>query len=307
MEQKVAIISDVRGWAFDGIAQAIKRYNRDPSIEIDLFYEREITDPRRELLGYDLLWPFSLFQAYYCQRHGLNDYITTVHMHPLGSAPGKINTTYNSVLQEAGRKAKRVSAINQSLFGIWRRINPETYRVIVGVDPYLFYPDPAKVKDHDDLWIGWVGNWDKPYKRFDLVQKATDVPGIKLVPLNWDAKKTGVLLPHDKMGRWYRKLDVLLFLSDHEGLPTPMLEAAACGIPMVTTSVGVAEELIVDGENGFIVDQDVAAVQEVLISLRDRSSDECRRMAKATCEAIKPWMWPNVIDGWIKFIKGERM
>ncbi|MCD5381652.1 MAG: glycosyltransferase [Candidatus Pacebacteria bacterium] len=47
--------------------------------------------------------------------------------------------------------------------------------------------------------------------------------------------------------------DVLCLSSDHEGWAMVILEAAAAGMPIVTTDVGCAGEVVVDGENGRVV------------------------------------------------------
>ena len=48
-------------------------------------------------------------------------------------------------------------------------------------------------------------------------------------------------------------LDLLILPSKREGLPTVVLEAAACGIPAVMTDVTGARDAIIDGETGLIV------------------------------------------------------
>jgi len=54
---------------------------------------------------------------------------------------------------------------------------------------------------------------------------------------------TGVV-PHDRVSLWLNAADVLVLSSAHEGLPTVILEALACGTPVVTTAVeGVREVL----------------------------------------------------------------
>jgi glycosyltransferase involved in cell wall biosynthesis len=45
-----------------------------------------------------------------------------------------------------------------------------------------------------------------------------------------------------------------------EGMPTVILEAMACGLPVVATNVGAVRELVADGETGFVVEpEDPAA------------------------------------------------
>ncbi len=50
----------------------------------------------------------------------------------------------------------------------------------------------------------------------------------------------------------YALMDVLLVTSNEEGGPCTILEAMACGVPVITSDVGHVPEVIRDGENGFI-------------------------------------------------------
>lgn len=67
-------------------------------------------------------------------------------------------------------------------------------------------------------------------------------------------------------------LDVFVLTSLWEGLPRVYLEALAAGVPIVGTRVDGAEEVIRDGENGYLLDPgDVAGTAErVLRLLGDR-------------------------------------
>lgn len=47
--------------------------------------------------------------------------------------------------------------------------------------------------------------------------------------------------------------DVFVLTSDYEGFPRVLMEAAAAGLPVVCTHVSGADEMIVDGESGWIV------------------------------------------------------
>ena len=61
-------------------------------------------------------------------------------------------------------------------------------------------------------------------------------------------------VPHNQMARIYNVADVLLLTSEKEGSPMVILEALACGVPVVATPSGGVSDLVRDGENGFTVD-----------------------------------------------------
>ena len=50
-----------------------------------------------------------------------------------------------------------------------------------------------------------------------------------------------------------RKSKIFCMSSDYEGMSNAMIEAICVGLPIVTTNVSGVNELVVDGENGFIV------------------------------------------------------
>lgn len=66
----------------------------------------------------------------------------------------------------------------------------------------------------------------------------------------------------------YASFDIFLLTSRREGLPNSLLEAMAMGVPVVTTDVAGAKELVVDGQTGFVLPQgDVAGIAQALITL----------------------------------------
>lgn len=51
----------------------------------------------------------------------------------------------------------------------------------------------------------------------------------------------------------YAQADIICLPSYREGMPRVLLEAAACGLPIVTTDVPGCRDVVIEGETGFIV------------------------------------------------------
>lgn len=72
----------------------------------------------------------------------------------------------------------------------------------------------------------------------------------------------------DDMATVFAKIHIVCLPSYREGLPKVLLEAAACGRPIVTTDAPGCREIVQDGLNGFLVPvRDARAVAEALKKL----------------------------------------
>jgi glycosyltransferase involved in cell wall biosynthesis len=68
----------------------------------------------------------------------------------------------------------------------------------------------------------------------------------------------------------YAAFDVFALTSCREGLPNSILEAMAMRLPVVTTDVAGAKELVIDGQTGFVVPQGgVSRLAQCLVALVD--------------------------------------
>jgi glycosyltransferase involved in cell wall biosynthesis len=71
--------------------------------------------------------------------------------------------------------------------------------------------------------------------------------------LNNKVELTG-WIPHDELPDYFDVLKLVVLPSYTEGLPNIMLEAMACGTPVLASAVGVIPDVIKDEENGFIME-----------------------------------------------------
>ena len=79
----------------------------------------------------------------------------------------------------------------------------------------------------------------------------------------------------DDVGDVLHAMDIFLLTSDHEGLPTVLLEALGLGVPVVTRAVGGIPEVVQDDLNGVLIGTgDPSTVAEACLALLQ---DEPRR------------------------------
>lgn len=103
------------------------------------------------------------------------------------------------------------------------------------------------------------------------------------LPVNFVGYKLGT-----ELAEAYASADMFVFASAHETFGLVLAEAIASGLPVVTTRVGGAEDVVIPGENGYIFERDdirglVAFVRELAEqpAKRAQMSQAARRVAES--------------------------
>lgn len=150
-----------------------------------------------------------------------------------------------------------------------------------GVNSDVFRPRALSERDEQD-YVLCVGRLDDPRKKLDVLLDAfarlpaatrdrvqlilagstqppkpfwqrADALGLRSRVTVVDRPDRAALL------RLYQGARVFALSSDEEGFGMVLLEAMACGVPVVSTRSGGPEGIVTDGEDGFLVDRDDAS------------------------------------------------
>jgi glycosyltransferase involved in cell wall biosynthesis len=161
-----------------------------------------------------------------------------------------------------------------------------------GVDTILFRPPPVdeRGRQHRPLRVGWAGSLMNHGAEHRGVHEFI-APAVARVP---DAElhlavREERWRAHAEMVDFYRSIDAYVCASRNEGTPNPCLEAAACGVPVITTRVGNMPDFIRDGENGFLVERDIADIASKLARLTD--PDARASLGAAARTTALAWDW----------------
>lgn len=93
---------------------------------------------------------------------------------------------------------------------------------------------------------------------------------------------TGAMENEDAM-RFISESDfeVLINVSESEGLPVTMMEAMSFSIPVIATDVGGVSEIVTDGYNGFLIKSDenlTESLKETVLSFWEKTEEEKNRL-----------------------------
>jgi glycosyltransferase involved in cell wall biosynthesis len=112
-------------------------------------------------------------------------------------------------------------------------------------------------------------------------------------------------LPRAALRDVYQTCDCLVNPSTYEGMPNAVLEAMACGLPIVASNVPGNDALVLDGETGFLFEVgDGPGLKDAIVKLRD--SGLRSRLGQAAAERARQFpTWKDVARQYSDFFGGS--
>ena len=187
--------------------------------------------------------------------------------------------------------AKLVAGCNSNVISAFSDVGANIVRVSQSIDPKVFFSNreiPVSKRTGKGIVVGWSGSEKNPIKNLPMIKKACAASGVKL--------SIASDLNRKRLNEWYNTLDVVVCASSSEGGPLLLLEAGAVGIPVISTPVGLAREIVKDRDTGLLVDwtsESISKAINLLSKDRNLRGTLGRRLQR---EVLKNWTYEARLD-----------
>jgi len=184
-------------------------------------------------------------------------------------------------------KDRFMICVNNELREKLKHLSKNVCTIHNGVDLNLFHPELKP--NNMQTTIGFVGNIQPysraKYKGYPLLDVACDELGIMLKGCYFNTKVWQPVRSYHKMPHFYNMCDCIVLPSEGEGCSNTVMEALACGTPVIATKTGWHGEFLEHRKNVYFVDRKVddlkEAILEVLFTdLKDKLSKNGRKFAE---------------------------
>jgi glycosyltransferase involved in cell wall biosynthesis len=151
---------------------------------------------------------------------------------------------------------------------------------------------PEVLALHPDLYLVLVGSgresWD------DCEQEV--IAHVQTHQLDADVALVG---HSDRVSEYLQAADLFVSPSDYEGFGLTTVEALACGLPVITTAVGVAAEIVRHNSNGFLCPPREPRAFRAAIELALAQRQRWPELGRSACESVAVFDLPRIIGQYL--------
>jgi glycosyltransferase involved in cell wall biosynthesis len=102
---------------------------------------------------------------------------------------------------------------------------------------------------------------------------------------------------HADVPMFYHKMDIFCNLSEYESFGVSIIEAMACGVPVIATSTEGAQEIISDEKTGFLIDVGNESQLTNKLQFLIQNPDKRNQLAEqALNQVVKKFNWNKNVD-----------
>ena len=252
--KKVLFIVDVRDWAYHNRAKIWQRLLLN-EFEIDIMFLEDYPQINKDNKDNLPLFDHEIYDGimFFYHRAIVTSVLTNTPI-PKEKVAICINNdkwsldgssyTFNKYF----RGVKLITGCNDNNVKEFKQYGVRVIKVTQVVDETIFNIQRKElVTKHkgSNFIVGWSGDPDNQIKNVKWLSRACYEADVKL-----NIQKELTL---KQLSKWYNTVDCVICVSQIEGGPNMILEAGACGIPIISTPVGLAPEIIQDKQNGFLI------------------------------------------------------
>jgi len=110
-------------------------------------------------------------------------------------------------------------------------------------------------------------------------------------------------ITHDNLPEYLNRLRLLVIPSTTEGLPNIVLEAMACGTPVLATPVGAIPDIIRDGETGFIMESNTPECITAGITRAINSPDLKKIIENGRMYVCENYQFEKTVKNWKRILE----
>ena len=104
---------------------------------------------------------------------------------------------------------------------------------------------------------------------------------------------------HEKI----KNASIFVLSSDYEGMPNALIEAMCLGLPVISTKVSGATDLIKDHENGILTELNAQKELETAMMELIENQSLANKIAEKAVELNRELELDRIMNQWIQFIK----